>query len=346
MTAPGRRRARRDPRSRAQEGAPRVRWSLLPSRRVGRMTRGSFGRQGRFRPANSCGRTPLLSRACSFRAGRRPQKEKGRGNRRPFRRDVGTLTHLLRVLANVRGLQPLGTLRDVELDLLPLAQRAEASAMNRRVMDEHIRSVSRAMNPYPFASLNHFTLPVAIYCPPTNVDSVASFRGFSRGNWAREYEGSKMCQVLAAVTSRPCRRKSALQNAPTAPAGSAPPSRRGCRQRPRAPAGEQLRARPPASTPPMATTGMPSRPPRRAAPSRAAGRRRASTACRRSARARRSASRSPAAARSAATSAGACVDTAIASAGRDARDVGGVQRRRRPGARRPRRRPARRRRDR
>src|SRR6266478_3826710 len=25
------------------------------------------------------------------------------------------------------------------------------------------------MNPYPLASLNHFTLPVAIYYPPTNV---------------------------------------------------------------------------------------------------------------------------------------------------------------------------------
>src|SRR5436190_11513693 len=29
------------------------------------------------------------------------------------------------------------------------------------------------MNPYPFASLNHFTLPLAIYYPPTDV--VSSF---------------------------------------------------------------------------------------------------------------------------------------------------------------------------
>src|SRR3954470_18428471 len=39
---------------------------------------------------------------------------------------------------------------------------------------------SRAMNPKPFASLNHFTLPVAIYCPPTNVDSMHLSASFPR----------------------------------------------------------------------------------------------------------------------------------------------------------------------
>src|SRR4051812_20065673 len=39
---------------------------------------------------------------------------------------------------------------------------------------------SRAMNPKPFASLNHFTLPVAIYCPPTNVDSMPLSASFPR----------------------------------------------------------------------------------------------------------------------------------------------------------------------
>ena len=50
-------------------------------------------------------------------------------------------TRCLSVLANVRGLQSLGSLRDVELDLLPFAQRAEAISLNSRVMDENIRSI-------------------------------------------------------------------------------------------------------------------------------------------------------------------------------------------------------------
>src|SRR5438477_12728607 len=58
------------------------------------------------------------------------------------------------------------------------------------------------MNPYPFASLNHFTLPVAIYYPPTNVD-LSLFPRLCRGNWGLRV---RVLQIVSSPIRRPDRR--------------------------------------------------------------------------------------------------------------------------------------------
>src|SRR5437764_14815406 len=58
------------------------------------------------------------------------------------------------------------------------------------------------MNPYPFASLNHFTLPVAIYYPPTNVD-LSLFPRLCRGNWGLRV---RVLQIVSSPIRRAHRR--------------------------------------------------------------------------------------------------------------------------------------------
>jgi hypothetical protein len=115
-----------------QERAPLVGGSTA-IREERRIACASFTRQGRW----ACGKfLPALRGfwdACSFH----PKKKKAGRCPGLFRQNECGLS----VLANVRGLQSFGSLRDVELDLLPFAQRAEAISLNSRVMDENIRSI-------------------------------------------------------------------------------------------------------------------------------------------------------------------------------------------------------------
>ena len=62
--------------------------------------------------------------------------------------------------ADVLRLGALGTLGDVELNLLVLVQGLVALGLNRRVVHETSSPPSScAMKPKPFSALNHFTVP-------------------------------------------------------------------------------------------------------------------------------------------------------------------------------------------
>ena len=65
---------------------------------------------------------------------------------------------------DVGGLLALGTLDDVKLDILSFAQRAVALSDDRRVVNKYVLSLFTRDEAVPFASLNHFTLPLAICC--------------------------------------------------------------------------------------------------------------------------------------------------------------------------------------
>ena len=54
---------------------------------------------------------------------------------------------------------PYLALDDFELDLIALLQALVTLRGNRPVVDEHVRSIVAARNPYPFALLNHLTVP-------------------------------------------------------------------------------------------------------------------------------------------------------------------------------------------
>ena len=74
----------------------------------------------------------------------------------PYRSPLPTALHLL----NVSGLRTLLPLNDLEFDLLALGQRLEAAATDRAEVTNTSGPPSREMKPKPFASLNHFTVPV------------------------------------------------------------------------------------------------------------------------------------------------------------------------------------------
>src|SRR5580765_1669465 len=64
---------------------------------------------------------------------------------------------------DVRRLGALRALPLFERDARALSERLVTVAGDLRVMDEEIlRPLVGVMNPYPFASLNHFTVPLAI----------------------------------------------------------------------------------------------------------------------------------------------------------------------------------------
>jgi hypothetical protein len=67
--------------------------------------------------------------------------------------------------ADIRGLISLGTRRLVEGHLLVFLERLEAIALDRGEMREQIPS-SGVMKPKPLASLNHLTVPDAIFIRP------------------------------------------------------------------------------------------------------------------------------------------------------------------------------------
>ena len=63
---------------------------------------------------------------------------------------------------HVGGVKPLGTCLDLELDLLSLGKCLEPFHADRGEVNEDVFAPSCSMKPYPLASLNHFTFPLAI----------------------------------------------------------------------------------------------------------------------------------------------------------------------------------------
>jgi hypothetical protein len=65
--------------------------------------------------------------------------------------------------ANLRPLQPLPALHDIEGDAFTFIEGREPGSFKSRDVDEHVLpSLSRVIKPKPFLALNHFTVPV---CP-------------------------------------------------------------------------------------------------------------------------------------------------------------------------------------
>src|SRR3954447_17346497 len=66
-------------------------------------------------------------------------------------------------LADVGRLRPLWPLGDLVLNLLAFREAAETFRLDRGVVDEHVLAAAVGRDETnPFASLNHFTVPVAI----------------------------------------------------------------------------------------------------------------------------------------------------------------------------------------
>jgi hypothetical protein len=65
---------------------------------------------------------------------------------------------------HVSGLQSLGTLLDVELDLLSLVQRAKPLLFDRRMMDEYVLSGFAGNEAIPFARVEPFDGSVFLLC--------------------------------------------------------------------------------------------------------------------------------------------------------------------------------------
>jgi hypothetical protein len=89
----------------------------------------------------------------------------------------------------------LPPLDDIDDDGLPFAQSGEAGSFKGGYVDEYVLPPpSRGMKPNPFATLNHFTVPVS----STAVSKMA--RPMSRpGNWIAVVLGRQCCYRRSAL---------------------------------------------------------------------------------------------------------------------------------------------------